>query len=180
MHPVHARCSGAKLVQKTTISAGDQLIEYTSHSCSTQSVSRRGLFDSPPLCILFGTCKPPPPPAPMNVCGSICTNSCNDNAGDLPPTSQDCQTIANAIQIFQGTQNDTFTVAANHLETLTFGTCSLFFENLSSASIEYCFSSLSTEGIEAGDECFPPVQPFSSEGLCTGSKNLWAVGAAHS
>jgi hypothetical protein len=70
------------------------------------------------------------------------TTTCNNNTGVLPPISQDCQTIANAIQIFQGTQNDTFTVAPNHLETLTFGTCSLFFENLSSGSMAYRFSSL--------------------------------------
>ena len=68
----YARCPGATLVQSSTISVGGNEIQYTSELCSAPSVSRRGLFDSPPLCILLGTCKPKPPPAPRDVCTALC------------------------------------------------------------------------------------------------------------
>lgn len=70
------------------------------------------------------------------------TTVCNNDAGVLPPISQDCQTIVDSILIFSASQSDIFNVTSNHMETLTFGTCSFFFENLGSTTLDYCFSSL--------------------------------------
>ena len=36
-----------------------------------------------------------------NVCGEICTNTCNE-FGQLPPTSDDCQQLVNSITILNG------------------------------------------------------------------------------
>jgi hypothetical protein len=68
------------------------------------------------------------------------TTSCNQETGILPPISDDCQTIENAVVILEGTMSPTFTVLPNHLKTLTFGTCSYFFENTGPAELEACWS----------------------------------------
>lgn len=153
---------------------------------------------------------------PVNVCGEICekilisrilnshlssidpsgSNSCNNNAGTLPPVIDDCAQIKDAIIIFEGQTSPTFDVAAYGIETLTFGTCSFFFQNNDYEELEYCWSDLvryifnghllntfdaycfmqSSQASAAGSACFPPEQPFTSEGLCTASDGTWAVG----
>ncbi|KAL0948481.1 hypothetical protein HGRIS_011050 [Hohenbuehelia grisea] len=120
-----------------------------------------------------------PSPPPLHVCGGTCANSCNNDAGQLPPVSEDCGVIEDAIQIFTGQGPTSFVLDPNHVETLTFGTCSYFFINTSPITLEYCWTDLSKTANAAGAACFPPAQPFTSEGLCT-SFGLWAVGAAHS
>ncbi|KAF8509418.1 hypothetical protein BU17DRAFT_56119, partial [Hysterangium stoloniferum] len=171
-------CKGATLIQSSTFVVTGNTLTYTTHSCGV--VSRRGLLDWPPLCYLLGTCKPPPPdappPAPKDVCNNSCSLSCTNVTGILPPISDDCQTIANSISILQNIQSPTFTVDPGHVDTLSFQTCNMFFENVSPSTLEYCWSSLATNGIAAGGNCFPPNQPFFSEGLCTATDGTWAVG----
>lgn len=177
-----SRCRNAQLTQKNTFTVGGKDFTYTSHLCAAQSTSR-GLLD-PILCALLGIdCPPPapPPPAPIpDVCGASCAISCSNVTGVLPPISDDCANIEAAITILQNEHSSTFTVDPNHLETLSFGTCSYFFENFGPKTLEYCWSDLSSQATAAGDACFPPNQPFSPEGLCTASDGTWAVGATHS
>lgn len=161
-------------------------------TASTSSLQRRGFFDLWPLCIFFHTCRPyffpppyypqqpPPPPPPRDVCGAPCVTSCNDNVGQLPPVTDDCQTIQNSIQILTAQLATTFSVASDHQETLSFGTCTIFFENLGKSELEYCWTGLSNNSALAGAACFPPVHPPFSEGLCTAYDGTWSVGAAHS
>lgn len=70
------------------------------------------------------------------------TISCNQETGILPPISDDCQTIQNAVTILEGTMSPTFLVQPNHLTTLTFGTCSYFFENMGYSELTACWSDL--------------------------------------
>ncbi|KAF8515649.1 hypothetical protein JB92DRAFT_2913826 [Gautieria morchelliformis] len=160
---LHAHCDGAKLIHDTPIEVNGKTVSFTGFSCTPKTVASRDLSKRS-----------------INVCGEICSNSCNTNAGNLPPIIDDCAQIKDAITIFAGQTSPTFTVAPYGLETLTFGTCSFFFQSNDSDYLEYCWSDLSTQASSAASACFPPVMPINSEGLCTPSDNTWEVGAAHS
>lgn len=62
--------------------------------------------------------------------------------GQLPPVTDDCQTIQNSIQILNAQLATTFSVESGHQETLSFGTCTIFFENLGRFELDYCWSDL--------------------------------------
>ncbi|TFK80953.1 hypothetical protein K466DRAFT_502984, partial [Polyporus arcularius HHB13444] len=110
-----------------------------------------------------------------NVCGEICTTVCGD-VGRLPPTTDDCQQLVNTVTILNGQIDPNFTVESNHVQTISFGTCRFFFENVSPQSLTYCWLSLAQVASAAGSTCLPPTQPISSEGLCIPSDGLWEVG----
>lgn len=114
-----------------------------------------------------------------NVCNEICTTVCGQS-GRLPPISEDCQTLVDSITILNGQIAPTFDVLPNHAQTITFGTCRFFFQNVGTTPLEYCWLSLAQTASAAGNACFPPVQPMSSEGLCIADDAIWQVGAAHS
>ncbi|KAI0695660.1 hypothetical protein C8T65DRAFT_40778 [Cerioporus squamosus] len=114
-----------------------------------------------------------------NVCGEICTTVCGE-VGRLPPTTDDCQQLVNTVTILNGQIDPNFTVEPNHVQTISFGTCRFFFENVSPESLTYCWLSLAQVASAAGSTCLPPTQPVSSEGLCIPSDGLWEVGVAHS
>ncbi|KAM5530448.1 hypothetical protein V8D89_015888 [Ganoderma adspersum] len=114
-----------------------------------------------------------------NVCGELCTNICSE-LGQLPPTSDDCQQLVNAITILNGQIDPDFTVDSNHVQTITFGTCRFFFENISPAPLTYCWLSLAQVASAAASQCLPPNQPVLSEGLCIARDSTWEVGVAHS
>lgn len=114
-----------------------------------------------------------------NVCGELCTNICSE-VGQLPPTSDDCQQLVNAITILNGQISPDFTVDSNHVQTITFGTCRFFFENISPAPLTYCWLSLAQTASAAASQCLPPNQPVLSEGLCIARDSTWEVGVAHS
>ncbi|KAM5530450.1 hypothetical protein V8D89_015890 [Ganoderma adspersum] len=164
-----AFCAGATTVSTSSIEVGGKTIEVAKLACGP-SVNKRQAATSTALAV--------PAPTP-DVCGELCQNVCADN-GPLPPTTEDCQTIVDAITILNGSTPSTFLVEANHAQTLTFGTCRFFFENLSLNSVEYCWLSFAQVASAAGSACFPPVQPVNSEGLCLSPDALWQVGAAHS
>ncbi|PIL32670.1 hypothetical protein GSI_05374 [Ganoderma sinense ZZ0214-1] len=110
-----------------------------------------------------------------NVCGEICTNICSE-VGQLPPTSDDCQELVNAITILNGQISPDFTVDSNHVQTITFGTCRFFFENISPAPLTYCWLSLAQVASAAASQCLPPNQPVLTEGLCIARDSTWEVG----
>ncbi|KAL1942358.1 hypothetical protein VTO73DRAFT_6422 [Trametes versicolor] len=115
-----------------------------------------------------------------NVCGAICTTVCGQS-GRLEPITEDCEQLVNAITILNGQIAPTFDVEPDHAQTITFGTCRFFFQNVGPTPLEYCWLSLAQVASAAGNACFPPVQPMSSEGLCIDSADAeWQVGAAHS
>ncbi|KAI0086743.1 hypothetical protein BDY19DRAFT_995496 [Irpex rosettiformis] len=120
---------------------------------------------------------PAPTPTPTNnVCNQLCSNTCG-SLGSLPPISEDCQTIFDSITILGGSVAPTFEVPPNSIQQLTFGTCRVFFENLSAGqSLTYCWSALANTSSAAGTQCFPPTQPVMTLGLCTSASGLWAVG----
>ncbi|KIJ32170.1 hypothetical protein M422DRAFT_70709 [Sphaerobolus stellatus SS14] len=153
-------------------------------STDTSSLTRRGFFDLWPLCLFFHTCRPfflpPPPPSPRNVCNANCTVTCNNDVGVLPPVSDDCAAVQASVQIFASELSTTFTTEPNHLESLSFGTCLIFFENLGKTNLDYCWSSLGTVSAIAGGPCFPPTHPPFSEGICKAKDGTWAVGISHS
>ncbi|KAI0686884.1 hypothetical protein BC835DRAFT_430575 [Cytidiella melzeri] len=120
-----------------------------------------------------------PTPTTVNVCDVACTNSCG-SLGDLPPISEDCQQIYDALNITSGSIAPTFDIPSNNIHQLTFGTCRVFFENFSNETVTFCWSALSQEAQGAGSACFPPVQPVNSAGYCTPSDGSWQVGVAHS
>ncbi|KAK0200464.1 hypothetical protein DFS33DRAFT_1387668 [Desarmillaria ectypa] len=115
-----------------------------------------------------------------SACEKRCTTSCNHVAGVLPPIGEDCTTIVDAINIFSANAPNNFTVKAEHTLTLTYESCNYFFANSGTRNLEYCWSDFVYSSVLAGKACFPPVQPFSSEGLCTGLDGTWAAGALRS
>ncbi|KAI0031084.1 hypothetical protein K488DRAFT_87144 [Vararia minispora EC-137] len=113
-----------------------------------------------------------------NVCGSICNTVCSNAAGNLPPISDDCQMIKNAVQIFQNNNDATFTVAPAATEELVFGTCSFFFTNLSNSTQVACWQDLANSASVSGAACFPPTMPLHSEGDCRALDGTWVLGYA--
>ncbi|KAI0321242.1 hypothetical protein OF83DRAFT_1168580 [Amylostereum chailletii] len=121
------------------------------------------------------------PPAFINVCGGACQKLCTNAAGVLPPTSEDCDTIKDAIAIFEGNQIETFNVQPGHIQSLSYLTCSYSFTNLGALPLQYCWKDLSTTASAAGSVCFPPTQPTFSEGDCKAlDQTGWIVSASHS
>ncbi|OSD00333.1 hypothetical protein PYCCODRAFT_1426585 [Trametes coccinea BRFM310] len=121
----------------------------------------------------------PPTSTATDVCGEICTTVCGES-GQLPPDSEDCATLVDSITILNGQIPPTFTVEPDHVQTITFGTCRFFFENVGPEPLEYCWLSLAQTASASASACFPPTQPVMSEGLCIASDALWEVGVAHS
>ncbi|KAI0653129.1 hypothetical protein C8Q70DRAFT_1059606 [Cubamyces menziesii] len=115
----------------------------------------------------------------VNVCNEICTTVCGQS-GRLPPDSDDCAALVNSITILNGQIPPTFDVEPNHVQTISFGTCRFFFENVGPETLEYCWLAFTQTASAAESACFPPVQPVMSEGLCIPSDALWEVGVAHS
>ncbi|EJF56964.1 hypothetical protein DICSQDRAFT_157655 [Dichomitus squalens LYAD-421 SS1] len=150
-------CTDAKTVSTTTIAVGDKEVELTQLSCGTSVTKRQ-------------TATPIP-----NICGEICQNVCSDS-GNLPPTTEDCQTIVDAITILNGSVCPTFTVDPNHVQTITFGTCRFFFENLGPDPLTYCWLDFVQIASAAASQCLPPTQPVLSEGLCIARDSTWEVG----
>lgn len=187
-------CPGATLISTAQLPAGDVTINYAQFQCSdtTAVVSSGasvtiGLNLNSILCVLLGIdCPPPPPPppklppSPKNECGASCSISCNNNtAGTLPPIASDCQTIVNSFTVFAD-QLSTFTVEGGHMETLSFGTCNIAFQNFGSETLEYCWSDFGTVATNDGNACFPPNAFSFGAGVCTGYDGLWAVTETHS
>ena len=164
--------------------------DFSCGDATDTSLSRRGIFifDEWPLCLLFHSC-PHPAPIVRDVCGVICesntilaihvetranevvlwlgNDTCNNNAGDLPPVREDCEQLSNTITIFNGIQCQfekililnlhlltrtsdfvfvapEFTTSPGHVTKLTFQTCSFFFSNLRKDLISYssCWTDL--------------------------------------
>ncbi|KAI0321241.1 hypothetical protein OF83DRAFT_1100406 [Amylostereum chailletii] len=139
------------------------------------------------------TVVPSPTPSAIDVCGGICNTTCSE-VGQLPPTTDDCQVIKDAVAIFQGnacrlfsairsahkSNGDcaapTFIADPLHTQQLTFGTCRFFFENLGTDSVEYCWNDLANTGSASASQCFPPSMPFSTLAVCEALDNTWEVG----
>ncbi|KAI0338161.1 hypothetical protein BDW22DRAFT_1338579, partial [Trametopsis cervina] len=149
-------CPNSVVVNSSTVLVGDNAVLVETLACGADEV-KRGLF-------------PPPHKTTSTKSDSCATN------GDLPPISEDCQTIYNSITILQGSIAPTFDVPSNGIQQLTFGTCRVFFSNFSPKTITYCWTSLSTQASAAGTLCFPPTQPVQSLGLCNSADKTWQVG----
>ncbi|KAI0328936.1 hypothetical protein GY45DRAFT_1346840 [Cubamyces sp. BRFM 1775] len=97
-------------------------------------------------------------------------------SGRLPPDTDDCAALVNSVTILNGQIPPTFDVEPNHVQTISFGTCRFFFENVGPETLEYCWLALTQTASAAASACFPPEQPVMSEGLCIPSDALWEVG----
>ncbi|VDB91717.1 unnamed protein product [Peniophora sp. CBMAI 1063] len=155
-------CTDPTPVSTTTIAKG---VELSVMSCGSvpQAIGRRQANSTA-----------------TDVCGEICVTSCSSVAGVLPPTTDDCTVIKEAVQIFQGQSSSTFTVQPFHIQQLTFGTCRMFFENLSPVPEQACWSDLAKDASVAGASCLPPTQPVFSEGDCNALDRTWLIGISHS
>ncbi|RPD72913.1 hypothetical protein L226DRAFT_141221 [Lentinus tigrinus ALCF2SS1-7] len=124
------------------------------------------------------TAAPSPTPTAEDVCDGICTTVCAE-MGSLPPVSDDCQQLSNAITILNGQIPPEFTVDSKHVQTISFETCRFFFENVGPLPLTYCWVSLVQTASAAASACLPPTQPVLSEGLCIAGDGTWEVGVAH-
>ncbi|KAI0653131.1 hypothetical protein C8Q70DRAFT_652536 [Cubamyces menziesii] len=170
---VSSVCAGAQAVQTSAIDIGSgKTVELTTFSCDHPAVHAND--DPSPTSVA------PSAPLPTNnVCGELCSNVCGDS-GNLPPVTEDCETIVNAITILNGSISPSFEVDPDHVQTLSFGTCRFFFENFSPFPMSNCWLSFVQIASAAADACLPPVQPVNSEGLCVASDATWRIGVAHS
>ncbi|TFK95700.1 hypothetical protein BDV98DRAFT_371768 [Pterulicium gracile] len=125
---------------------------------------------------------PSVPAGPVDVTYESCLTRCSGTAGNLPPTAEDCKAIQDAIALFVPEGLDSFYVEPQHIQALTFGTCTYYFFNQSQAKLMiYSFTSMNITATAAGKTCFPPVHPFFGEGLCSGVDNAdWMTGVGHS
>ncbi|RDX44664.1 hypothetical protein OH76DRAFT_1052341 [Lentinus brumalis] len=153
-------CVGAKALSTSSIAVGGETVELTTFSCDAVVSAHKASVPTP----LDSGVDP--------TCTDVCAES-----GSLPPTSEDCATVFDAITIF----NTTFSVSANRAQTLSFGTCRIFFQNFSPSSpVTFSWTNLATVATGAAAACFPPHQPVMSEGLCVAPDGAWRVGIAHS
>ncbi|KAF8588190.1 hypothetical protein K439DRAFT_1385036 [Ramaria rubella] len=162
---VNAQCDGAQLIKSVPVNANGATITVNTFSCAPPKLDNRGAIRRDEV---------------DNVCGELCTNSCNDDAGSLPPVTADCDTIRNSVAILESQLNPTYTVSPKSAQSLSFQTCTFNHANLGNNVQQGCWSSLASVASDAGAACFPPVQPFTSEGICTNSASAWAISAAHS
>ncbi|EGN97476.1 hypothetical protein SERLA73DRAFT_184199, partial [Serpula lacrymans var. lacrymans S7.3] len=153
-----ATCDDAEVVSSTTISVNGKEVVHTTYSCP--SIARRATRD-----------------LPTYVCGQLCDYACSAPASNpLPPISEDCGMIQDAILLYAGSIDPTFVVDAGGIEQLTYGTCIFYFGNLSTEPIEYCWDNLSSTASSGETACFPPIQPVQSLALCIPSSGAWEVG----
>ncbi|KAF9495568.1 hypothetical protein BDN71DRAFT_1447489 [Pleurotus eryngii] len=165
---VNAGCNDAKITHTSHVLVGNKQVTRTGLSCTLKGMAAREPSE--------GTVATDP----VHVCGQSCTTSCSSVSGILPPISEDCGVIVSAIEIFKNQGPTSFVAQPQTMETLTFGTCSYLFVNFSNGRLEYCWDDMAITCATAGAACFPPHQPFSPQGWCTGSGGLWAAGASHS
>lgn len=162
-----ASCSSTKLVDSSVVTVGGNSVVLSTLACdSSARVVEAAAQDTNTT-------------DPVDVCGLICNTFCG-SLGDLPPTTEDCQTIKDAIQIFAGNAAPTFVVQPSHIQQLTFGTCRFFFENLGSEPEEYCWQDLANTGSAAAAACFPPTNPVNSLASCKAPDGTWELGVSHS
>ncbi|OJT07301.1 hypothetical protein TRAPUB_1844 [Trametes pubescens] len=135
-------CTGAKTVSSSTVNVGSKAVALTTFSCDAQHSFVHADDDPTPTSIA-----PAAPVPTTDVCGVISgpgSNVCGDS-GTLPPVTEDCATIMDAITILNGSgigrTAPTFGVAPGHAQTLTFGTCRFFFENDSPLPMSNCWLS---------------------------------------
>ncbi|KAI0776865.1 hypothetical protein BD413DRAFT_231158 [Trametes elegans] len=176
-------CPGARAVSASSVAVGSKTVELTTFACDVAVIAAAHADDDPaPNTSAVPSATSIAPAAPIqtrDVCGEICINQCGDS-GELPPTTEDCATIVDAITILNGSISPSFEVDPGHVQTLAFGTCRFFFENFSPFAMTSCWLSFSQTASAAASACLPPVQPVNSEGFCTMSDGSWRVGVAHS
>ncbi|KAI8995198.1 hypothetical protein BD414DRAFT_513029 [Trametes punicea] len=164
-----AVCAGATVVSTSEVAVGSKTVELTTFACDGPAAGVHANDAAP-------TSAGPAAPLPtVNVCGEICDNVCGDS-GTLPPVTEDCATIVDAITILNGSISPSFEVDSNHAQTLSFGTCRFFFQNFSPLPMSNCWLSFVQIASAAASACLPPVQPVNSEGLCIAGDATWRVG----
>ncbi|GJE94033.1 hypothetical protein PsYK624_102010 [Phanerochaete sordida] len=186
-----AGCASPALVSTRTLAAGTAAVELATYACAGARTDGLGL--SIGLSLGLGDPWPTPPPrarptsststapaaAPTaDVCGALCTNSCG-SVGSLPPISEDCDEIFKAMSIL-GATSPGFTVEGGHAQQLTYGTCRVYFQNLSGETMSECYQALANAARTAGTQCFPPTQPVNSAGFCKAADGTWQIGIGHS
>lgn len=179
-----AACANANVVSETTVAASGKTLQFATFDCDAPEFARRqteaGDLDTE---VTVNT-----PPLPICIRHSAiadeCATSCTHDSGILPPISEDCDMISTAVSLMvdQGGVPPTFNLKKWQMRTLTFGTCSYYVVHSESNcnEVTYSWEALANTGKKAGKACFPPVQPFSPEGLCKGSSGVWYAGATHS
>ncbi|KAL7278130.1 hypothetical protein ACG7TL_008101 [Trametes sanguinea] len=176
-----AVCAGARIVSTSEVAVDGKTLELTTFECGAATIHADDA-SATLSSTTFGPTSIVSANAPIptaNVCGEICNNVCGDS-GNLPPVTEDCQTIFNAITILNGSISPSFEVDPNHAQTLTFGTCRFFFQNFSPLPMSNCWLSFVQIASAAASACLPPVQPVNSEGICVAPDATWRVGVAHS
>ncbi|KAF4588828.1 hypothetical protein EYR40_010383 [Pleurotus pulmonarius] len=116
------------------------------------------------------------------ICGALCINSCSNAAGDLPPVTEDCAMLQNAIKILPGSQQGfppSFGLQPGESKSLTFKTCTFTTINNGPSSVTQCWVDMGNAATRAGSACYPPVMPLHSMGLCTAPDGSWAVTTSH-
>ncbi|KAH9848217.1 hypothetical protein C2E23DRAFT_889259 [Lenzites betulinus] len=170
-------CAGARTVSTTSVQVGAKTVELTTFACGAAAPAAVHANDDPaPSATSIAPAAPTPT---VDVCGEICRNTCGDS-GNLPPVTEDCATIMDAITILNGSVSPSFQVPAFHVQTLSFGTCRFFFENDSPFITNQCWLSFGQTASAAASACLPPVQPVNSEGICVAPDASWRIGVAHS
>ncbi|KIP01533.1 hypothetical protein PHLGIDRAFT_17135 [Phlebiopsis gigantea 11061_1 CR5-6] len=164
----YSQCMASASPTPVTSSAKPPPPPPTSVASSSSSAPASTPSSSANACSqVFMTPSDGPRPLGTDTCGHI---------GDLPPISEDCQTIVDSITIMNGSISSTFNVAPNTIEQLTFGTCRFWFQNNSNATLTECWTALAQAASVAESACFPPVQPVQSVGLCTPADASWQIG----
>ncbi|KAF4588135.1 hypothetical protein EYR38_010100 [Pleurotus pulmonarius] len=127
---VNAGCNDAKITHTSHVLVGTKQVTRTGLSCTLKRMVAREPSEA-----TIAT-------DPVHVCGQSCTTSCSNVSGILPPTSEDCETISQAIEIFKNQGPSSFVAQPQTMETLAFGTCSYMFVNFSNGPLEFCWEDM--------------------------------------
>jgi len=176
-----ASCANRTAVSVQTIFVGSKAVMLSDSVCSSGLSPDAALHGKPKPTCTTSSATPTPTviDTPEDVCGEICNTSCG-TYGSLPPISEDCDAIKDAIQVFEGSSAPTFVVQPLHIQELVFGTCRYFFYNQDTQPLEYCWKDLADSGSVSETTCFPPTQPINSLAECTSLDNKWILGVSHS
>ncbi|KAF9557037.1 hypothetical protein CPC08DRAFT_710679 [Agrocybe pediades] len=114
-----------------------------------------------------------------NVCGAACTTNCFLPAGGGPDPNE-CHVIADALRFDSQNVAPIFTIGtgANNIVSLSFSSCTSFFLNQASTSLNYC----RTDFASVIDFVAPNCQATQNAhgGNCVANDGRWFIQVQHS
>ncbi|KAF5327713.1 hypothetical protein D9619_004675 [Psilocybe cf. subviscida] len=162
-------CQGNKIITSTEFIGKEKNVKMEQITCdaldSTQVIDNGALLQARQA-------------STPNVCGANCATHCFTPSGGGPDPN-DCHIIADALRFQSQNVAPVFTVAngTNNILSLSFATCTSFFLNQATTSLNYC----RTDFASLIDFIAPNCQATQNAhgGLCVANDGRWFVQVQH-